>query len=72
MSLGDCPCIVNGQLPATAQVASQQKVIFSYTGEDEAQGLLPPEADPLHDKSLAEKIAAFAIQSDSLAASFNF
>ena len=42
------------------------------TGEDEAQGLLPPEADPLHDKSLAEKIAAFAIQSDSLAAPFNF
>jgi NADH dehydrogenase FAD-containing subunit len=79
MSLGDCSCIVNGQLPATAQVASQQGEYLARllsqnysmnTGEDEAQGLLPPEADPLHDKSLAEKIAAFAIQSDSLAAPF--
>ena len=34
MSLGDCPCIVNGQLPATAQVASQQKVISPLCHKD--------------------------------------
>ena len=81
MSLGDCSCIVNGQLPATAQVASQQGEYLARllsqnycmtTEEDETKALLPPEVDPLREVTLAEKIAAFAIQSDSFAAPFQF
>ena len=80
-SFGDCCCIVAGQLPATAQVASQQGEylarLFSQNynmcpGVDPVEGmLLPPKADPNRAKSLSENIAGFACQAD-FAAPFQF
>lgn len=79
---GDCTCMINGQLPATAQVASQQGEflarLFSQ-GYDMSPGmdpiddtLLPPQPDPSRQKSLSENIAAFACQNDEVAAPFQF
>jgi NADH dehydrogenase FAD-containing subunit len=82
LSLGDCSCIVSGQLPATAQVASQQGEYIAKLlsqnynmspGRDPGEGmLLPPESDPSRTKFLSENIAAFACQSDGFAAPFQF
>mmetsp|Transcript_39424 Transcript_39424/g.80877 ORF Transcript_39424/g.80877 Transcript_39424/m.80877 type:complete len:637 (+) Transcript_39424:94-2004(+) len=81
-SYGDCSCIVDGQLPATAQVASQQgeylaKLISrGYNmspGIDPEEGILmPPTPDPSVEKSISEKISSFAIQNDEIAAPFQF
>ena len=80
--LGDCSCITAGQLPATAQVASQQGeylarlFALNYNmcpGIDANENmLLPPKADPNRSKSVSEKIAAFACQTDDFAAPFQF
>jgi|AntRauTorckE5430_2_1112549.scaffolds.fasta_scaffold00586_10 NADH dehydrogenase FAD-containing subunit len=80
-SFGDCCCMASNQLPATAQVASQQGEylarLFSQNynmspGEDPVDGmLLPPSADPNRSKSLSENIAGFACQAD-FAAPFQF
>jgi NADH dehydrogenase FAD-containing subunit len=82
LALGDCSCIVSGQLPATAQVASQQgeylAKLFSKnysmnTGTEVNDGMmLPPQADPTRSKSVSEKISSFASQSGDLAAPFQF
>lgn len=78
LAFGDCSCIVSGQLPATAQVASQQGEYLArmlsqnYDMKPDGDILLPPIADSTRDKTLAEKIAAFAIQADDFAAPFQF
>eukprot|EP00560_Eucampia_antarctica_P006355 CAMPEP_0197825468 /NCGR_PEP_ID=MMETSP1437-20131217/2537_1 /TAXON_ID=49252 ORGANISM="Eucampia antarctica, Strain CCMP1452" /NCGR_SAMPLE_ID=MMETSP1437 /ASSEMBLY_ACC=CAM_ASM_001096 /LENGTH=598 /DNA_ID=CAMNT_0043425471 /DNA_START=83 /DNA_END=1876 /DNA_ORIENTATION=- len=82
MGLGDASCVVAGQLPATAQVAGQQG---EYLGRllslnyDTSPGidptnkfLLPPKPNPNREKTFAEKITAFATQSDEFAAPFQF
>lgn len=81
-SYGDCSCITTGQLPATAQVASQQGEylarLFSLKydmlpGIDPADNtMLPPQRDSKSEKRLAEKISSFAIQEDDIAAPFQF
>jgi len=85
MAFGDCSCITTGQLPATAQVAGQQGEYLarllsqgynmcpenSVTGIEES-ALLPPRPDPTRSKTVAENIAAFAIQADDIAAPFQF
>lgn len=81
LAFGDCSCIVNGQLPATAQVASQQGEYLANLlsnnynmcpGVDPLAGiLLPPQPDKTRSKSLSEKIAGFACQAD-FAAPFQF
>ena len=82
ISLGDASCIVDGQLPATAQVASQQGEYlgrllsqnYDFTpGVDSTTNiLLPPKPDPKREKRFSEKISSFAIQSDEFAAPFQF
>jgi len=81
LAFGDCSCITRGQLPATAQVASQQgeylaslmnkKYDFSpgYTKEGIFE---PPVRDPETDVSVSDAIAAFATQGDAYAKPFQF
>mmetsp|Transcript_11414 Transcript_11414/g.17163 ORF Transcript_11414/g.17163 Transcript_11414/m.17163 type:complete len:640 (-) Transcript_11414:60-1979(-) len=81
LSFGDCATNPQNMLPATAQVASQQGVYlarlfekgdFGSKGED---GKLLPVMRKQGDgveESLADKITAFAIQSDRIAAPFQF
>jgi NADH dehydrogenase FAD-containing subunit len=81
-AFGDCSCIVSGQLPATAQVASQQGeylarlLSLSYEmnpGVDQDEGiLLPPKMTPNRTKTVAETISSFAAQSGDFAAPFQF
>ena len=81
-SFGDCSCITTGQLPATAQVASQQGEylarLFSenfdlYPGMNASdKSMLPPMQDPKKEKKLAEKISSFAIQDSTFVAPFQF
>lgn len=81
-SFGDCSCITAGQLPATAQVASQQGEylarLFSmnynmYPGSDPVDSsMIPPTQDETREKKLADKIASFAIQDGKIAAPFQF
>jgi len=80
-AFGDCSCNTNYQLPATAQVASQQGEylgrVFSLcdmSPHDESSGnLLPPTKDLRERKeTLAEMITSFATQSDRIAAPFQF
>lgn len=84
LALGDCSCVMSGQLPATAQVASQQgeylaKLLSSgydfCPGVDEEEGIFrPPARDPsVGPMSASESIAAFACQSGGdFAAPFQF
>jgi len=85
MAYGDCSCVITGQLPATAQVASQQGEYLARllsqgydfcaenpTTDVEELKLLPPQPDPTREKTVAEQIAAFAIQADDIAAPFQF
>eukprot|EP00557_Chaetoceros_sp_GSL56_P005015 CAMPEP_0176497384 /NCGR_PEP_ID=MMETSP0200_2-20121128/11695_1 /TAXON_ID=947934 /ORGANISM="Chaetoceros sp., Strain GSL56" /LENGTH=592 /DNA_ID=CAMNT_0017895393 /DNA_START=218 /DNA_END=1993 /DNA_ORIENTATION=- len=82
LALGDCSCIVSRQLPATAQVASQQGEYLARLlsqnydmcpGFDEEEGiLLPPQTDTNRSKTLSESIAAFACQAGDFAAPFQF
>ncbi len=81
-SFGDCSCITTGQLPATAQVASQQGEylarLFSlgvdmYPGIDtETKAMIPPIYDRTKEKKLAEKISSFAINEGDIVAPFQF
>lgn len=81
-AFGDCSCITTAQLPATAQVASQQGEYLarllsqSYDmnpGVDVFDNsLLPPKIAGDRSKSLAERISSFASQSGDFAAPFQF
>jgi len=80
IALGDCSCIVEGQLPATAQVAGQQGEFLARlmsknynldSGMEEGI-FLPPTRDVSQKRTLAESISSFAIQSDEYAAPFQF
>eukprot|EP00978_Attheya_sp_CCMP212_P011875 scaffold29516_cov52-Attheya_sp.AAC.2 len=80
IALGDCSCIVEGQLPATAQVAGQQGEFLARlmsknynldSGMEEGI-FLPPTRDESQKRTLAESISSFAIQSDEYAAPFQF
>ena len=79
LAYGDCSCIVDGQLPATAQVASQQGEFLAKLlsrGYDMSpgveDGILIPPKPTASDKTLSESIAAFAIQNGEFAAPFQF
>lgn len=82
MSLGDCSCIARGQLPATAQVASQQGEYlasllnknYNFSPEKTDEGIFPPPVkDPNVPSSLSESIAGFASQAnDEYAKPFQF
>jgi len=81
MALGDASCVIDRQLPATAQVASQQGEYLAKLlsqnydmcpGYDSQHKLMPPRFDKRRKRTLAEKIAAFSIQSDEFAAPFQF
>ena len=79
LAYGDCSCIVDGQLPATAQVASQQGEFLAKLlsrGYDMSpgveDGILIPPKPTASDKTLSESIAAFAIQNGDFAAPFQF
>lgn len=79
LAYGDCSCIVDGQLPATAQVASQQGEYLAKLlsrGYDMSpgveDGILIPPRPTASGKTLSESIAAFAIQNDEIAAPFQF
>lgn len=79
---GDCSCITTGQLPATAQVASQQGEFLArlcsqncnfLPGLDSTDNsMLPPTHDETREKKVTEKISSFAIQDDKIAAPFQF
>jgi len=79
LAYGDCSCIMDGQLPATAQVASQQGEYLAKLlsrGYDMnpgvEDGILIPPKPTASDKTLSESIAAFAIQNGEIAAPFQF
>ena len=82
IAFGDCSCVMSGQLPATAQVASQQGEylanLFSKgydfaPGTDSTEGILiPPKPDPAKEKSISELISAFATSDSEYAAPFQF
>lgn len=80
LAFGDCSCITRGQLPATAQVASQQGEYLAslmnkhYQFSPEiADGIFPPPTrDPEADVSVSEAIAAFATQGENYARPFQF
>jgi NADH dehydrogenase FAD-containing subunit len=74
MAVGDCTCSVKGQLPATAQVASQQGEYlagvmnkhYNLSPVQTEDGIFPPPTrDPTRtntDITVSEKIAGFAAQ----------
>lgn len=82
LAFGDCSCITAGQLPATAQVASQQgeylatlmnrKYEFSPTRA--VDGIFPPpKKDPVRtESSFSDAIASFAINNSDYAKPFQF
>jgi NADH dehydrogenase FAD-containing subunit len=81
LALGDCTCIARGQLPATAQVASQQGEYlasllnkkYDFSPALTEDGIFPPPAkDPDQPSSLSESIATFASQCDGYAKTFQF
>lgn len=79
LAYGDCSCIVDGQLPATAQVASQQGEFLAkllsrgYNMSPGVEdGILIPPKPTASDRTLSESIAAFATQNDEFAAPFQF
>lgn len=81
LALGDCSCITRGQLPATAQVASQQGEYlasllnkkYNFSPPLTEDGIFPPPTkDPDHQPSISEAIAGFASQADDYAKPFQF
>jgi NADH dehydrogenase FAD-containing subunit len=77
----DCSYITTGQLPATAQVASQQGEYlaslfnkqYNFSPEPTEEGIVPPPTkDPNHRLSLSEAIASFASQAEDYAKPFQF
>ena len=81
LALGDCSCITRNQLPATAQVASQEGEYlagllnknYNFSPERTEDGIMPPPVkDPEHVDSLSESIARFAGNADDYAKPFQF
>jgi len=82
LAFGDCTCITKGQLPATAQVASQQgeylahvmNCKFDLSPPRAEDGIFPPPTkDPARtETSFSDGIAAFAINNDEYAKPFQF
>ena len=82
MAVGDCTCIATGQLPATAQVASQQAEYlanvmnknYNLSPDLSKEGIFPPPTrDPTRtETSISEAIAGFAAQSEQYAKPFQF
>mmetsp|Transcript_32925 Transcript_32925/g.48697 ORF Transcript_32925/g.48697 Transcript_32925/m.48697 type:complete len:617 (-) Transcript_32925:1236-3086(-) len=80
LALGDCSCNTACQLPATAQVASQQAEYLAslfntnYNMMPKMEGNIfpPPTQDPEQPKSLSESIADFACQGYDYARPFQF
>jgi NADH dehydrogenase FAD-containing subunit len=83
LSFGDCSCITCGQLPATAQVASQQgeylaslfnkKYELSPSLENNNLIFPPPKRDPQRTvTSLSDTIASIAVNNDVYAKPFQF
>lgn len=82
LSFGDCSCITNNQLPATAQVASQQGEYlagimnkqFDLSPPVSSEGLfLPPKKIPDQtETTFSDLIANFATNNDEYAKPFQF
>jgi len=82
LALGDCSCILDGQLPATGQVASQQGEYladvmnkhYNLSPPLMDDGMFPPPTrDPQRaDSSLAEAVAAITTKSQEYAKPFQF
>jgi NADH dehydrogenase FAD-containing subunit len=82
LAFGDCSCVTNNQLPATAQVASQQGEYlaglmnkqFDLSPPVTEDGIfLPPVKDPEHTvTSLSDAIASFATNNNEYAKPFQF
>jgi NADH dehydrogenase FAD-containing subunit len=81
LAFGDCSYITTGQLPATAQVASQQGEYlaslfnkqYNFSPKPTEEGIVPPPTkDPNHRLSLSEAIASFASQAEDYAKPFQF
>lgn len=79
MSLGDCACNILNQLPATAQVASQQGEYLArllskgdFQVKDKRSGKLKPVMRKKEESTLADHISSFAMLSDTIAAPFQF
>jgi NADH dehydrogenase FAD-containing subunit len=82
LAFGDCTCIAKGQLPATAQVASQQgeylaKMMnrkFDLSPAVTEEGIFPPPVrDPARtESSLSDVVTNFATNSDEYAKPFQF
>lgn len=81
LAFGDCSCITQGQLPATAQVASQQgeylaQILnkkFDLSPPRRDGVLLPPMKDPTRTSlSFSDKIANFALNNSEFAKPFQF
>jgi NADH dehydrogenase FAD-containing subunit len=81
LSFGDCSCITQGQLPATAQVASQQGEFlaqllnkkYNLSPPVTADGMFPPpevEEDTI--TSVADAIASFSTGTSEYARPFQF
>jgi len=81
IAFGDCSCVPSGQLPATAQVASQQgeyvasllNARCNFSPELSLEGILPPptKADGVP-RTLSDRIAAFAVNNGDYAKPFQF
>ena len=76
-SLGDCSCVAQNQLPATAQVASQQgeylaRLFSSNANVDAQTAPLRNKDDNSNTILLSEQIASFAMNNDEIVAPFQF
>ncbi|GAX23811.1 NADH dehydrogenase [Fistulifera solaris] len=82
LAFGDCSCITAGQLPATAQVASQQGEYlanlmnrkYEFSPPRSEDGIFPPpKKDPVRtESSFSDAIASFAINNSEYAKPFQF
>ena len=81
LAFGDCSCLTNGALPATAQVAAQQGEYlaglmnkqFNLSPPLQHGMFLPPTKEPAKTKAeFSDAIAGFAINSNEYAKPFQF
>lgn len=81
LAFGDCACNTGGQLPATAQVASQQgeylgKLMnskYNFSPPVSGDGIFPPPTkDPEYKPTISDAIAGFATQNPEYAKPFQF
>lgn len=81
LSFGDCSCITEGQLPATAQVAAQQGEYladilnkkYDMSPPVTAEGIFPPpKAEKETEKTLSDSIASFSTGTSDYAKPFQF